>query len=306
MRRLAIPVLVLLSLLVFRPELAAQEEPESRRGWLWTFSFSNYTYPRRTLPPDATGQSPGTIRARTYAIDNSIGYRFSRLFAVTTDIPLYLARFCQTDNAAITTCGSNNGFGDIGFSARISLEGKVANFYSTGTVFLPTGSTSRGLGAGSTTAAWTNTANLNLWTTTPFVSVTIANSLLRTASFLRPFASKGLVYEVSGGLEHEFHRLLRVGGLLYAVFPSGTQTTFGRLRRGPGPVPIPTPPNVPQQGRTTASEALTRDNGASSWLRFPFHDNFQLQIAYTRSVRLDLNVVSWGFFINFSPLLPKP
>lgn len=279
------------------------------KGWIWNMSLYGNTYPTRDLPPDDTGQVPGTIRSQLFRFGNRFGYRVNRHWDLTTELPIYLVSFCQTDLAAAETCGDNNGVGDLGFSLDFRWENPVLNFYSNGTVRLPTGDKALGLSAGTTTASWSNTLNRRFHRTTPFATVTLANSVFQTSGFLRPFASNGFIVELTGGLEHQLHRYLRVGASAYKIIPRGTQTTFGRLTTPTtGPPVNSRVPNLifaPQQGETTGTSDLTRDNGGSVWARVPVHRNLEFQFAYTRSVRLDLDVISYGVLINLSRLLPR-
>lgn len=282
----------------------AQEE-----GWLWDLYFLGNVYPSQSLGAPETTADTGKIRSQIFLLGNRFGYRVNRLLDLTAEVPVYFVRFCQDGASGGETCGDNNGLGDVGFAIAVSVENPALNFYSTGTVRFPTGDEDEGLGAGATTASWRNTVNRRFGRTTPFLTFIVANSIFETSSFLRPFSSRGLIVEFTGGLEHELHRYLYVGGSLYATLPSGTQTTFGRLTTpAPGPPmagPIPDIRFAPQQGETTGASDVTRDNGGSLWARFPLHRKLQLQVGYTRSVRLDLHVISYGIYLSLSSLLPR-
>lgn len=266
--RIALLLFVLLPLFV-RPAPLFAQEADASRGWLWNIILYGYTYPGRTLPPDRTGQSPGSIKSQIFLLNNTFGYQPNRYLAFTADVPVYFVSFCQRAPDGTKTCGANNGLGNIGLSLGLRFENVLLNFYSTGTARLPTGDENKGLGVGSTTASWTNTISHRFLRTMPFLTLIVANSLSQTSSFVRPFISKGFVLELSGGLEQELHRYFHVGGSFYAVFPKGTQTTFGRLTTPkvvPSlPVPVPGPHFAPQQGETTGTAELTRDNGGSVW-----------------------------------------
>lgn len=287
---------------------ASAQEQSSESGWIWRTNLYGNTYPSRTLPPDSTGASQGSVRSNLFSLGNVFGYQVNRHVSFFGDLPVYFVHFCRKDSSGVETCGNNNGIGDVGASAQLFAGAERVFFVSTGTVRFPSGDEQKGLGAGITTASWANTLSFQFGRTAPFASLLLANSLQPTATFQRPFTSKGFVAELSGGLEQQLHRHFRVGASAYRVFPSGEQTTFGRFQRssllgGIAPGLLNNPRLVPTEGETTGTADLTRDYGGSIWMRFPVHRQVEFQVAYTRSVLLNLNTISYGVSFNFSPLL---
>jgi len=300
-------LLLLLAAFALAPGALLAQSSDTSRGWLWNTSFYGYTYPERTLPPDASGFSEGTVRSQSWLLSNSFGYRVNRYAAFFADLPVYFVHVCRTDSAGARTCGNNNGQGDLGFSGQFDLGAEVVHFTSVATVRVPTGDEQKGLGAGAVTGAWSNTLSAHLAGFSPFVNVTLANSLSETGSFQRPFRSRGFITELSGGLEQRVIPKFHVGGSVYRVFPSGEQTTFGRFRL----LGLPVGGlgldrrRLPILGETTGTADLTRDYGGSLWARVPIHRNVQFQVAYTRSVHHNFHVISYGVWLNFSPLLRR-
>jgi hypothetical protein len=308
--------------LVWAPGAAAQSSNPGG-SWFWTTSLSGVAFPSHTVSDASTG-STSELRAHSIYYSNTLGYRANRYASVFVDAPIHFVRFCESDMGGAEQCASNRGIGDLGLSGQLRAGEGPLRFSTTGTLFLPTGDKEKGLGTGSVTAAWRNAGSLDLWRTMLFAELTLANTLTHTSSFVRPFASKGFVTEISGGLERRMLPFVRAGASVYRVMPSGTQTTFGRFQQqgtiseppaqgeaitvGGPPVsgprqPVLNPRFVASQGETVGGAELTRDYGASAWVRLPLHRNLDFQVTYTRSVRLNLHAVSYGVWINLTPVL---
>lgn len=129
---------------------------------------------------------------------------------------------------------------------------------------------------------------------TPFLNFGISNGTVnryympRPYSSARPYEAFGIMGDAEVGASFRLPRVkgINVGGSAYGVLPSGNQKVFSRL----------VAPNSAVVGsgahdrffnnafETTGGPSIDRDNGYSAWVEITRQKNFDVQVAFTRSV----------------------
>lgn len=267
--------------------------------------------------PAASTPSPGVVRGLTLAgrlegsinsdgqvtdLNTSIGYNFNRHFGLDVGIPFYFNHTASTISQTSPSTASGKGIGDFYADIRSSWEGRILNLDSSLTGTAPTGSQGKGLSTGHFTYSWDNEISHDFDRISPFVDVGLANSVSTRGIFRRPFISLGHVANFEGGFRFELLKQLSWSISAYDVAPWGTQTVYSRVVRQSGP-------STPGSGKgqhgyrmqsvTQGTADLTRDNGINTSVTFQPTRLLDFMVGYTRSVRLQLNTVSFGIGFRF-------
>lgn len=260
-------------------------EDAAQPGWLWTEGF------------EGSSDSSGTVTKFT----SSLGYNFTRHFGVDLGVPVYLVRTSSSTGGSRT----NNGIGNAFVDARLMLPNPRLNFYSTLTGAAPTGDSAKGFSTGRATVDWDNRFDHSFDRLTPFADLGLGNTVPDTHFRRRPFTSLGFVSHFEAGGDFDLLSFLGVGASGYAIVPSGPQKIFSRFVKRGG-----TPSGSGKHNRVfeTAAEtigpaSIARDDGFSAWVNIKLKKVATFELGYSRSVRLDLNTVSFGVIFNLSPLL---
>lgn len=246
--------------------------------------------------------------SRVYEWTTAAGYIFNPHFAVNLGVPVLFTR--ATDASGTTT--SSNGIGDVFGQAQFVVKNPAINFGSALTAGLPTGDSSKGLSTGRVTADWTNQVAREFGRWTPYASAGVANSLMDTRYWHRPYATLGALAHFEAGTAFDLGRSLTLSASAYDVVPWGSQKVYSRVvpkggTGGPGG-----PGGGSSHGRVFQGNYLTaggaeidRDNGFNTDLDFSPLRYLDFDIAFSRSVHFQLNTVSFSVGLNLTPLLRR-
>jgi hypothetical protein len=240
---------------------------------------------------------------RIMILSSSVAYHFDPHFSVGIGVPVY---FDQATSPTGTTTSS--GVGNVFATVRAAWKNPRVSYATALTGTAPSGNTNKGLSTGHATYDWDNRLDHNVSLFTPFIDAGVANSIMDTRFFQRPFTSYGNLAHFEAGtdidLSHSFS--LTLSG--YDIAPWGTQTIISRV------VTAGTAGNPPgiKHGRafegshsTTGTASLTNDDGYTAGLNFSPRPYLDLDLGYTRSVHYALNTVSFGVGVNLSSLFGK-
>jgi len=239
-------------------------------------------------------------------LDTTVGYDFTRHFGVDFGVPFYFVSPSSTETSSGGT--SHNGIGDAYAEIRATFNNPLLNYATVLTGAAPTGDTKTGLSTGRATFDWTNHFDKGVLGLRPFVNVGVANTISDTTFFTRPFTTLGMNTHEEGGISWSVLPFVRVGAAYYAIEPWGTQKVFSKfvgrqalgapmVGRGHGP--------FQNAAETTGTSDLTRDNGFSAWVSGRAFNLLDLELGYERSVKYDLNTVSFLVGFNIGSLVRK-
>ena len=282
-------VVFLLSLLIVGSELAAQAPPAANQEKGMTASVEF----------DGSSSSSGAV----YELDSGLGYAFSRHFAMGLGVPVY---FAQSSSS-----GKSNSVYQLG-DPSLGLQFKFPNpqlSYNTGlTGVVPTANTKHGFSTGRVTYDWSNHVDHAFSFLTPFVDAGVANSIMDTHLYHRPYTTLGYNAHFAAGANKDVWKFFTVSASAYDILPWGPQKMYSRiagLQSGTNPVASKRGRVFEANAVTSGGASLTRDNGYSASLDanpIPFLD---LGVGYTRSVRYALNTVSFSVGVNIGSLAKK-
>ena len=241
-------------------------------------------------------------------LDTTVGYQFTRHFGVDFGVPFYFVSPSSTETSS--GGASHNGIGDAYAEIRATFNNPLVNYATVLTGAAPTGDTKSGLSTGRAMFDWTNHFDKGVLGLRPFVNVGVANTISDTTFFTRPFTTLGMNTHEEGGISWSVLPFVRVGASYYAIEPWGTQKVFSKFRPSVNTVNAP-----PKMGRshgpfqnaleTIGTSDLTRDNGFSAWVSGRAFNLLDLELGYERSVKYDLNTVSFLVGFNFGSLVRK-
>lgn len=239
-------------------------------------------------------------------LNTTAGYNFNKYFGVDVGVPIFFVRSASTSTTTGTS--STNDVGDAYMALRLTVNNPLVNFASTLTGTAPTGDTGGGLSTGRATYDWSNRFERDFGPLTPFAEVGLANTVLDTHYFHRPFSSLGFISHYEAGTDWNLWRFLSVGASAYDVLPSGQQKIYSRIvKRGMSGLPGPS-----RHGRvfennsaTIGSADIARDNGFSGWIHAKLSSYMDFELGYSRSVHYRLDTVSFGVGVNVGRLLKR-
>lgn len=237
-----------------------------------------------------TSNSDGQI----YELTTSVGYDFSSHFGADLGVPFY---FIRPSSSAGGT--STNGLGNPFLDLRLKFLNPTVNFASTLTGFVPVADSKKGLSTGRGTFDWTNHFDHSFSSLKPFADVGIANTIVSTRMFVRPYTTLGFNTHVQGGATYDLWKFFSLGASAYDILPTGQQTVFSRVAHGA----------ATQHGRvfdgnqqTTGSADIAKDDGFSTWVDASPGRAVDLELGFTRSMHYDLNSVSFSLGFNLKQL----
>ncbi len=294
-RPIAFLLTLLLVLLGSAPGLLAQtsptpaSKPDENKGILWFERFNG------------SSNTDGQVMALT----SSTGYNFNKYFGVDMGIPIYFIRASSTT----TTTGmqSSNGIGDVFVDLRLAVANPLLNFSSTLTGTAPSGDSAKGRSTGHATFNWDNNFEHDFSRLSPFVDVSVGNSLNQRRIFLQPFISFGKVASFEAGTGVQIVGPLSVSASLYADVPWGTQHVFSRfVAAGTSRAGAVRHNRVFEQSHeTVGTSALDRDNGLNVGASFTPVRYVDFELGYSRSMHYQLDTVSFGIGLNLSSLVRR-
>jgi hypothetical protein len=245
---------------------------------------------------DGTSDSDG----QTYTLNSSVGYNFGQHFGVDLGVPVYFVRASTTSTSGAS---STNGIGNPSLDLRLKFLSAPVNFGSKLTGFVPLGDSKKGLSTGRAAFDWTNRFEHGFSSLTPFAEVGIANTITDSRLFVRPYTTLGFNTHFSAGADYDLWKFISVGASGYDILPAGQQTVFSRIVRGSGNAAKGSHGRVFQDNQqTTGSADIARDNGFSAWIDASPGRVVDMELGYTRSVRYDLNAVSFSIGFNLAHL----
>ena len=242
---------------------------------------------------DGSANSEGQI----YELTTSVGYDFTPHFGVDAGVPIYFVRPSSSTGAT-----STNGLGNPSVDVHVRYALPIVNFGSVLTGFAPVGDSKKGLSTGRGTFDWTNHFDHSFSDLKPFVNVGIANTIVSTRLFVRPYTTLGFNTHFEGGATYDVWKFFSVGASGYDILPSGQQTVFSQVAHGASG----------QHGRifesgqqTTGSADIAKDDGFSTWVGANPWLGVDLTLGFTRSMHYELNSVSFALGFNLKQLYGK-
>jgi hypothetical protein len=237
-----------------------------------------------------TANSEGQI----YEVITSVGYDFNPHFGADAGVPIYFVRPSSSTGAT-----STNGLGDPFLDLRVRFLNPAVNFASVLSGFAPVGDSKKGLSTGRATFDWTNHFNHSFSDLKPFVNVGIANTIVNSTLFVRPYTTLGFNTHFEGGATYAVWKFFRLGAAGYDIVPSGQQTVFSQVAHGASA----------KHGRvfedsqqTTGGADIAKDDGFSTWVDANPWRGVDLTLGFTRSAHYDLNSVSFALGFNLMQL----
>ena len=233
-----------------------------------------------------TSNSQGQI----YELTTSVGYDFNPHLGADVGVPFYFIRPSSSVGGT-----SINGLGNPFLDVRVKFLNRAVNFGSVLTGFVPVGDSKKGLSTGRGTFDWTNHVDHSFSRLTPFAEVGVANTIVSSALFVRPYTTLGLNAHFQGGAKYDLWKFFSVGASAYDILPTGQQTVFSRVAHGA----------AAQHRRvfegnqqTTGGADIATDNGFSTWVDASPGRAVDLELGFTRSMHYDLN--SFSFMLAFN------
>ena len=238
-----------------------------------------------------------------YDWTTTTGYIFNKHFSADVGVPILFVRGTTSTGATTSNSGLGNVFGQLQFVEKTP----VLNFGSVATAALPTGDSSKGLSTGRVTFDWTNQVAKELGRFTPFLSAGVANSILDSRYWRRPYTTLGALAHFEGGTAFDLGRSLTLSVSAYDVAPWGTQKVYSRIvGKGASGGGTSKHGRVYQNNAlTTGGSSIDSDNGFNADLDFSPWKYVDVDFGYTHSVHFQLDTLSFGVGFNLSPLLRR-
>lgn len=248
----------------------------------------------------------------------SLGYQFNRHISVDAHVPFYYVSATTTGTSGTGTTQTtvtDHGIGDPSFTLLLRFPGRILDYKTGVTTWVPVANLSSGFTTGSVLVDWTNRFSRPFGRFLPFGQVDIANTVPDTPLFLLPYTAQGFNMRFEGGTKVALTKVFRAGASVYYVLPSGQQHLYSRevhdsesgtsgMGGGMGGSEHQDQSGGNSDGwmneHLTVGNDLTRDHGFSTWLTANLPHFVDLQIGFTRSYGYDLNTVSFG--IGFDPV----
>jgi hypothetical protein len=252
---------------------------------------------------EGSSSSDGTV----YDVGTAVGRNFTRHFGIDFGVPFYFigtpSSTKQSNPGAASGIGIGNAFSDL----RLNYPDQFLNFASMVHLTAPTGDTAKGLSTGHATWNLANHVDHAFGDFSPFLDAAVGNTILDTRYFHRPFISFGYNAAFDGGLEYDpgqFSFTLAA----YDVVPWGNQTMISRVFRCGKSTHCSASPTTNRKNYNNASVSvggadLVRDNGFNAGIDFKPTSHLDLEFDYSRSLPLQLNILSFGVGVDLSWLL---
>lgn len=231
-------------------------------------------------------------------LDTSAGYNLSNHFGVDFGVPFYFAGGTSTSATGSKVSSSASGMGAPYIAARAMYKDDSFSYGARFAVFLPAGDSADGLSTGKTTFDWNNHFEDSAGRFTPYGEIGIANTVVNTGKYNRPYSQFGNNIHVEGGANVDVTDKVSVGGSAFDIFPWGTQAIYSRV------VPKNAVGFVGNgNGRSNSrafelnaysvgSSDLGKDKGASAWADYMPAPYVTVEAGFTRSLQYDMNTMS--------------
>jgi hypothetical protein len=239
-------------------------------------------------------------------LDTSAGYNLSEHFGVDFGVPFYFAGGTNTASTGAKVSSSATGLSAPYFAVRAMYKDEEFGYAGRFAVLLPSGG-NNGLSTGNTSFDWNNHFENKSGRFTPYGEIGVANTVLDSAKYNRPFSTFGDNFHVEGGANVDVTDKVSVGGSGFDIFPWGTQAIYSRVLPkgsfGAGNA------NSVKHGRafeqnsyTIGSSDLGKDKGASAWVDFMPAPYVTVEAAYTHSIQYALNTASFSMRLDIGYL----
>lgn len=260
--------------------------------------------PSRGLTLYSRSQGTSNQAGLVSKLDNNIGYNVNRYFSADLGLPIYIIYPSTGKMASVLGGSQRSGIGNLYLDLRFTLAKPVVNFLSYVTVAAPTGDRKQGFSTGRVTWDWHNHFYRSFGRLTPFANAGIADTILDSPFYLRPFSSLGTVGHFEGGATFAVWKDLSAGGSFYAIVPSGDQQVISKLSGKQTTInkgsslglvfEIPTQPAL--------SPDSLRDQGFSLWCEAAATSYLDLDVGYSRSSQYSLDSLFFGLGVNWKNL----
>ncbi len=245
-------------------------------------------------------------------VATGVGYNFSHHFGVGLGVPYYFVGTPSSIKQKNPGAVSGNGIGSVGADLKWIFPGSALTYGSTIHLAAPTGDKKKGFSVGHATWNWSNHFAHGWGVFTPFVDGGVGNTIPDTRFFHRPFSTFGYNASFEAGTEIDAGPFSLTASA-YDVAPWGTQTVVSRVFRcSSGTKCTASGTSTDRKGYLltsvqTGSASLVRDNGFNAGVEVKPVRYLDLEVAYSRSVPLQLNTFSFGVSVDFGSLLrPRP
>lgn len=218
-------------------------------------------------------------------------WRFNSHFSVDVDLPIY-------DYVAVVVTGGTKRkptytntakhfvMGDMLLNGHYALDASFLSYYLTGTMGLPTGSQSDGLGSGQVTYNFNNHFEKNFNFFTPDIELGIGDSSSTQGERVRKsYTTVGTLayFQAGGAIGLPLNSTFEADA--YESLPISGQTLYSTTGKGKKKV------------TTATSSGIAEDNGFMTSLDIPLSGHLILSGIYNRSLRSHIDTA--GFSLTF-------
>ncbi len=234
------------------------------------------------------------------SLATSAGYNLSNHMGVDFGVPFYFAGGTSTSSTGTKVSSSATGMGAPFIAARAMYKDDSFGYTGRFAVYLPAGDTADGLSTGRTTFDWNNHFEDSYERLTPYGEIGIANTVMSTGRYNRPYSQFGNNIHIEGGTSVDVTDKFSVGGSAFDIFPWGTQAIYSRVIPS-NAVGLVGNGNGKGKGRpfeqnayTVGTSDLGKDNGVSAWADYTPAPYVTFEAGFTRSIQYAMNTVSFS------------
>lgn len=220
-------------------------------------------------------------------------YRLNPHFSADINAPLY--DYINVEQTTTTGSGSRATStsasvtkhfvaGDTALNAHLQLHPGLFDYELTGTLGLPTGSTTYGLGAGHTTYEFNNSFEHSFGIFSPSVEIGIGDSsALNQTRIRKSYTTVGALANFQAGTSVDLPFDMSFSASAYENLPLASQTLYSTTGRGKKKV------------TTAIGKSSAEDNGFQTSLDIPLSGHVTLSGFYNRSLRSHIDTAGFSF-----------
>lgn len=218
-------------------------------------------------------------------------WRFDRHFSADVDAPIYASVNVVVTGGTkakptYTSATKHFVMGDTLLNGHYEVEASVLSYNLTGTLGLPSGSKSDGLGSGQVTYSFNNHFEKNFEFFTPDIELGIGDSSATQGARIRKsYTTVGTLayFQAGGAFDLPLHSTFEADA--YESLPISGQTLYSTTGKGKKKV------------TTATSSGIAEDNGFTTSLDIPLSGHVTLSGLYNRSLRSHIDTA--GFSLTF-------
>ena len=216
-------------------------------------------------------------------------YRFNKNFSTDVSVPLYDYIVVETSGGTVrvpTTTYTTKHFvaGDTVLNGHYQASPDLFDYEFTGTLGLPSGNTSYGLGAGQVTYQFNNTFQQSFSIFTPTISIGIGDSSSLSQTRVRKaYTTVGTEAVFQAGTSVDLPFDMNFSASAYENLPIAAQTLYSTTGRGKKKV------------TTAIGKSTAEDNGFETSLDIPLNTHVTLSGFYNRSLRSHIDTAGFSF-----------